>query len=227
MTDSAFKGVVYKRDPTQELTFLGAQKNLKEIKNLFPLLQDLDTKIFRRILQFVLEYIKGTEITDQHWSKLQQATELKPQNLTTIYSGLYYILRNAIKNRVEVATFQTDLTEKLKVPESYVKDLTAAYTNSLPLIEKSSLEKRIKYPSVVDLNWRVDVTITTSTSLRVFKPAILAQMTTTDGKIRTFEMSPDQFHKLRYNVARVLKEIDNVEKLPTLKIDKKLSLIHI
>eukprot|EP01121_Diplochlamys_sp_Union-15-3_P021567 TRINITY_DN878_c0_g1_i1.p1 TRINITY_DN878_c0_g1~~TRINITY_DN878_c0_g1_i1.p1 ORF type:complete len:223 (+),score=39.57 TRINITY_DN878_c0_g1_i1:104-772(+) len=221
MTDSAFKGVNYKKDPTQEPTFLGQLRYRPEVKNVISLLESVDIKLFRRILQFVIEYMKGTDITDTIWGKLKQGSEVSTEDLKILFTGAYYILRSAFRNRIEVSTLQIDLTIKLKVPEPVVKDFCTAYTSSKEAFERSAIEKRIRYPSVADLSWRIDVTITTSAMSRVFKPTILVQLTSTDGKIRTFEMKTDQFHTLRYNVARVLKEFDNIEKSPSLKIDKK------
>jgi hypothetical protein len=77
------------------------------------------------------------------------------------------------------------------------------------------------------------------------KPVILMQMTLSDGTTHTFEVSHEKFHELRhlllvqeqysinvsifwlahrafltvrYNVARVLKDIEEIEKHPILKI---------
>lgn len=63
----------------------------------------------------------------------------------------------------------------------------------------------ISYPRLESLDYRVDVTITTSEMDRVLKPTVLMRMVDDKGDIRTFEMNPEQFHKLRYSVARVLK----------------------
>lgn len=66
-------------------------------------------------------------------------------------------------------------------------------------------ESVISFPKLIKLNWRVDVTITTSELDRVLKPTILMRMVDDKGDIHTFEMTPEKFHKLRYSVARVLK----------------------
>ena len=55
------------------------------------------------------------------------------------------------------------------------------------------------------MDWRVDVTISTSEMARVLKPSILMRMVDSTGTIRTFEVNPEVFHKMRYSVARVLK----------------------
>jgi len=62
-----------------------------------------------------------------------------------------------------------------------------------------------------DLRWRVDVTISTSSMERVLKPAILMEMTLTDGRILTFLVPATRLHELRYNVARVLKEMQSLQ----------------
>lgn len=68
-------------------------------------------------------------------------------------------------------------------------------------------EDVISYPRLDSVDYRVDVTITTSEMDRVLKPTVLMRLVDDNGDIRTFEMNPEQFHKLRYSVARVLKVI--------------------
>lgn len=46
------------------------------------------------------------------------------------------------------------------------------------------------------------------------------EATSSDGQIRTFELSLEKFHELRYNVAKVLKDMEDLEQIPILKIDK-------
>ena len=43
-------------------------------------------------------------------------------------------------------------------------------------------------PNLVDMKWRVDVAISTSELQRAMKPAVLIQMTLSDGAIETFEV---------------------------------------
>jgi hypothetical protein len=77
---------------------------------------------------------------------------------------------------------------------------------------------RIRQPALASFDWRVDVTISTSSVDRVLKPTILVRLSTSDGKQKTFEMSVKKFHELRYHVSNVLNEMDAVEKHPILKI---------
>jgi hypothetical protein len=115
----------------------------------------------------------------------------------------------------------------------------------------------VRFPTLADLRWRVDVTISTSSLNRVLKPTLLFQLTLSDGtittahahahsvrstvrcrdcsnsrrygvcvmnviasagSIRTFELTVEQFHELRFDVARVLKDMGDLENNPILKI---------
>ncbi len=50
----------------------------------------------------------------------------------------------------------------------------------------------------------------------------LAQLTLSDGAVKTFEMSIDKFNALRYNVAKVLREMANLEGHPIMHIMSEL-----
>ncbi|KAL6064366.1 COMM domain-containing protein [Balamuthia mandrillaris] len=72
-------------------------------------------------------------------------------------------------------------------------------------------QAQLRFPTLKKFEWRVDVAISTSS---------LNRMTLSDGTIRTFELSQEKFHELRFDVARLLKEMDEIEKLPIMKINK-------
>ena len=68
--------------------------------------------------------------------------------------------------------------------------LTAAFSPDglVPLLHAVVL-------ALAGLQWRVDITISNSSLLRVMKPSILMQMTLSDGEIKTFELPIEQFHR--------------------------------
>lgn len=61
----------------------------------------------------------------------------------------------------------------------------------------------------------MDVAISSSSLLRVFRPCILMQVALSDGRIKTFDVPVDQFHQLRYNVAKVLRDMQELERHPS------------
>ena len=65
---------------------------------------------------------------------------------------------------------------------------------------------------LVHMKWRVDVTMYTNKMLRVRKPSLLLQFHFDDGSIQLVDCSVEKFQDLRYNVARQLKEIRQIER---------------
>ena len=88
-------------------------------------------------------------------------------------------------------------------------------TNRMDLELAQSLTNRTRFPRLDGLQWRVDVAISSSSLLRVFRPSIMMAMTLSDGQMKTFDVSVDQFHTLRYNVAKVLREMQELERHPS------------
>lgn len=60
------------------------------------------------------------------------------------------------------------------------------------------------------MNWRLDVSLSTSSLNRTLDPHILFQINLSSGQIISFEMTLNTFHKLRFNVTVALKEIEDI-----------------
>jgi hypothetical protein len=63
--------------------------------------------------------------------------------------------------------------------------------------------------SLKSFNWRIDVSISTSSLIRNLEPSIIVEMVLSNGQVVSFSMSLNSFHLLRFNVAFVLKEIED------------------
>ncbi|KAH8073424.1 hypothetical protein JL721_2716 [Aureococcus anophagefferens] len=66
--------------------------------------------------------------------------------------------------------------------------------------------------------WRVDVSISTSSLDKIMKPSVMVELSLSDGSIKTFEMDVDQFQKLRYDTARLLRQMQEIERHPIMRI---------
>ncbi len=53
--------------------------------------------------------------------------------------------------------------------------------------------------------------ISTNSLHRVLRPHLTLQCRLTDGAVHTFGVSRERFHELRYTVARLLKEMQDLE----------------
>eukprot|EP00029_Vermamoeba_vermiformis_P002104 TRINITY_DN12498_c0_g1_i1.p1 TRINITY_DN12498_c0_g1~~TRINITY_DN12498_c0_g1_i1.p1 ORF type:complete len:248 (+),score=60.54 TRINITY_DN12498_c0_g1_i1:53-796(+) len=221
-------------------TFFGT-KAPTEVTQLALSLPNTDQATFIKLLKFVLEYIKGTEITEQHWTKLKESVEeiASADNtaannnkntlakLPLLFAGIYKLLKTALHDRVSPDAFKKDLGI-LGLQETHIKELTTA------LVQMRTNLQLIRAPSaststsgvrlgILAVDWRIDVSIITSWTRRAVKttPTILLRITTTDLRHHIFEMTTDKFHQMRFAVARLLKELTTIEGLSVLKIDKK------
>jgi len=165
----------------------------------------------------ILEWVLGTLATGDLPEDAKGLRTADKEN-TAIYLGLYDLLACAIRLKVKDATVTADLA-KLQFPAVYSAEILKTFTSGRDTLEKLLQTQRITLPTVTGVNWRIDITISTTTLSRVFKPSVTVQLTLSDGRIRTFECSVKKFQELRYNVAKVLKEMLDLQQHPTLTRD--------
>ncbi|KAM3838082.1 COMM domain-containing protein 5-like, partial [Diretmus argenteus] len=114
--------------------------------------------------------------------------------------------------------FKEDLRE-LRIPEDFIADFASVvFGNRRAALEATASQRDPHLPSIEDFRWRVDVTISTSSLARALQPSILMQMKLSDGTSQRFEVPVSKFQELRYNVALILKEMNDLEKRSVLKI---------
>ncbi|KAH3843340.1 COMM domain-containing protein 5-like [Dreissena polymorpha] len=191
-----------------------------EIKTMIKPLSKLDKNIFRKILVLIVTAIEGKEVEYKQLKELE-SKDFSEEVLSIIYSGLLKLLQNALRVPLESLKqelFKEDLHE-LQIPEDFQTDLASVvFGNRRSTIDRVSILSRPRLPQIDCLKWRVDVGISTSVLNRVLEPTVLMEMTLSDGNIHTFEVPVSKFHELRYNVAFVLKEMEDLEQRNVLKI---------
>jgi hypothetical protein len=64
-----------------------------------------------------------------------------------------------------------------------LKSVAVPASHLIPSEAEGRPKAELKYPSLDDLRWRVEVTISTSALSRVLKPSVLLEMTLSDGTI--------------------------------------------
>ncbi|OWF53764.1 COMM domain-containing protein 5-like [Mizuhopecten yessoensis] len=192
----------------------------QEIKAISKPMAKIDKQTFRKLLQMIVSSMEGKEIDCAVLEELEHDIFTK-EVLSIVYTGLYSLLRRAIRlplTSLKPEMFKEDIKE-LNIPEEFHSDLASVIFGSRgPQITAHCLENRPRLPRLDCLKWRVDVAISTSVLNRVLEPSILMELTLSDGRIHTFEIPVAKFHELRYNVAFVLKEMEDLEKRSILKI---------
>eukprot|EP01112_Ceratiomyxa_fruticulosa_P009221 TRINITY_DN2401_c0_g1_i1.p1 TRINITY_DN2401_c0_g1~~TRINITY_DN2401_c0_g1_i1.p1 ORF type:complete len:210 (+),score=33.90 TRINITY_DN2401_c0_g1_i1:173-802(+) len=205
-------------------SFLGPSIST-DVKAALPHFAGLPQPLARKLLPLILSYLNSPDHDNiptlhQDISAIQkEADSTVAPTIPIVFTGLMYIIRLAIKSRVSVENFQNDLAD-IRIPQPIITDLVTVLKKSRGNLESSALENRLKFPTLTSLRWRVDVIISSSNLARVLTPLLTMQVTDSAGEIRTFELTIDRFHELRYNVAKVLKDMEELEQLQILKIDK-------
>uniref|UniRef100_A0A8C0III6 COMM domain-containing protein 5 n=2 Tax=Strigidae TaxID=30459 RepID=A0A8C0III6_BUBBB len=152
---------------------------------------------------------------------IADSTNLSEEQLAFLISGMYTLLREAL--RLPLSTFKQEVfkedLKELRIPEDFIVDFSSiVFGNRRPASEGTALIQGSRLPSVQDFKWRVDVAISTSSLARALQPSILMMMKLSDGTAHRFEVPVAKFQELRYNVALILKEMNDLEKRSILKI---------
>uniref|UniRef100_A0A8C4P895 COMM domain-containing protein 5 n=1 Tax=Dromaius novaehollandiae TaxID=8790 RepID=A0A8C4P895_DRONO len=150
---------------------------------------------------------------------IAESTNLSEEQLAFLISGMYTLLREAL--RLPLSTFKQEVfkedLKELRIPEDFIADFSSiVFGNRRPVSEGTAQRSRL--PSVQDFKWRVDVAISTSSLARALQPSILMLLKLSDGTAHRFEVPVAKFQELRYNVALILKEMNDLEKRSILKI---------
>ncbi|NXT29076.1 COMD5 protein, partial [Syrrhaptes paradoxus] len=153
---------------------------------------------------------------------IAESTDLSEEQLAFLISGMYTLLRQAL--RLPLSTFKQEVSSGStwspdKIPEDFITDFCSiVFGNRRPASEATALTQGSRLPAIQDFKWRVDVAISTSSLARALQPSILMLMKLSDGTAHRFEVPVAKFQELRYNVALILKEMNDLEKRSILKI---------
>ncbi|XP_049340022.1 COMM domain-containing protein 5 isoform X2 [Astyanax mexicanus] len=159
-----------------------------EVETLSKDLKDLDKELFRKILKVVVSAVEGKDCGEA-MVEIGESGSLSEEKLSRIVSGLFKLLREA-----------------LRFPGSSVKQEG---------FKEDLRELRISEEFIADI---ASVVFGNSSLARALQPSVLMQLKLSDGNIHRFEVPVSKFQELRYNVALILKEMNDLEKRSILKI---------
>lgn len=181
----------------------------------------LDRPAFQKILRLTVSGFEGKPVTQDMLDNLSASSSVDAEVIYTTYAGLLKLLQMAIKHSTSSWTkemFMADIAV-LGLPQEYADDLTSAVFGSRrSVLDVAADNKKPRFPTIVDMKWKIEVGISTTSLNRVLEPVVSMQLTLSDGKVKSFEMSTTKFQELRYNAASVLKEMENLEKRSVFKI---------
>ncbi|XP_028571406.1 COMM domain-containing protein 5 [Podarcis muralis] len=201
------------------VSFLGARIPA-EVEAMARSVRELDKETFRKLLKVTVSALEGKDCKELV-KVIAENAKLSDEQLAVLISGMYTLLREALRlptASLKQEVFKEDLQE-LRIPEDFIVDFTTVvFGNRQPALEEAIQKQASKLPRIEDFKWRVDVAISTSSLARALQPSILMQLKLSDGSAHRFEVPAGKFQELRYNVALILKEMNDLEKRSVLKI---------
>ncbi|XP_026187074.1 COMM domain-containing protein 5 [Mastacembelus armatus] len=203
----------------KDLSFLGVRIP-PEIESMSKNLNDVDQETFRKILKAVVSALEGKDCREVMRSTAD-GSGIPQERLSHIIAGMYRLLSEAIRiptSSLKHEAFKEDLRE-LRIPEEFITDFSSVvFGYRRAALESATSQNDPHLPTIEDFKWRVDVAISTSSLARALQPSVLMQMKLSNGSFHRFEVPVSKFQELRYNVALILKEMNDLEKRSILKI---------
>ncbi|XP_060611994.2 COMM domain-containing protein 5 isoform X2 [Anolis sagrei] len=187
---------------SSRVSFLGSRLP-PEVEAMARSLREVSKETFRKILKVTVSALEGKDCKESVRT-IAESTGLSDEQLAVLISGMYTLLREALRlpaSSLKQEVFREDLKELRR-----------------PTLDAALQNQSSKLPRIEDLKWRVDVAISSSSLARALQPSILMQMKLSDGSAHRFEVPVSKFQELRYNVALILKEMNDLEKRSVLKI---------
>lgn len=201
------------------VTFLGVRIP-PEVDVMVKQVKNVDRDVFRRMLKVVVSALEGQNCQESV-RLLSENAGLSEEQLSYILSGMYTLIKEALRlpwSAFKPDVFKEDLRE-LSMPEDCITDFSSVIFGSRrSVLEIATGQQGARLPCLEDFRWRVDVAVSTSSLARALQPSILMQMKLSDGKAHQFEVPISRFQEMRYNVALLLKEMNDLEKRNILKI---------
>ncbi len=142
-------------------------------------------------------------------------------SVAILLSGVFDVLKTAVRVKTHGSVLRASL-KTMFFPDSFSDALVTAVQQQRQRLESTALCRRVRLPTLKTLRWRVDVCISSGLLSRVMRPNILMQMVTSTGAIRSFEVSIEQFNQLRYGVAKVLHDMQMLDRHPIMRVVNEL-----
>jgi hypothetical protein len=188
-----------------------------EVRYAVPYLHAVSRDIVLKIIDDVLSDESICDKEDSFVILYTRAFALSAEEVSLLLTAIQSIARFTIKNKVTFQTISTDL-KKMNIPDPINEHFVMRMRQRRSALEKLATLHRVGFPVLRRLRWRVDVVISTGSLGRVMKPVLMLQMILNDATVKTFEVSVEQFNQLRFGAAKVLQDMQLLERHPILRI---------
>ncbi|XP_058811943.1 COMM domain-containing protein 5 [Topomyia yanbarensis] len=194
---------------------------IKIYKNYQKYVPELEsTIVLRAIIQICVHYIEtkscSKETLDRAVKKLQAANHDVPEHFCELFSAILQLIQLYLrypKGIVKDDELRESLKE-LRFRDECTEDIVRVLHQHCDSLSFSYREMRNLRSPPRRMVWRINVSfLDRSSSL----PTIIIHIQKTDGEFLSFEMNEAMFHRLRFNVASLLHELQTLERRQSMK----------
>jgi hypothetical protein len=144
----------------------------------------------------------------EHLSGSAEADEA-PDVDAALLGGSIAVVAAAVRASADEEAITRDMGV-LGIEDAHAQDFAKAIRRGREMVSLRGSELGRGFPTVDDVRWRVDVTISTTHLSRVLKPYVLMQLTLSDGSIRKIEVDADKLQQLRFHVASAISSMQSL-----------------
>ncbi|XP_049621608.1 COMM domain-containing protein 5 [Suncus etruscus] len=185
----------------------GADEEAAALGRLLGAAGGVERAAFRRVLKLAAGALRGRDCREAAL-RLAGDAGLAEERLGALLAAAHALLRRLPRPPAPGAAPDA-LRERLRelgLPADAAADV-ASVASAAPAPAPSA-----GLPRLVGLRWRVDVAVSTGALARSLQPSVLLQLRLSDGSARRFEVPGARFHELRYGLARLLRDVAELER---------------
>ncbi|XP_013102483.1 COMM domain-containing protein 5 [Stomoxys calcitrans] len=209
-------------------------KTIRPYVKFFP---QLTKPVMRVLIQVSFHYIESSkcspEVLDLALNKLTHAGHTIPENFCELFAAILQIMQIFLRTPVKQDELKDCLKQDLRFSDECVEDLAKVLHNHRSSLTKNFIEAKMLRSCAKNLQWRINISLTqgiprgpSSSSaskktagggVAVVTPTIILHFQLSDGRYRTLELPLAMFHRLRYNIAVLLSEMQSLQQRAVMK----------
>lgn len=189
---------------------------LKPYSNFIP---NISKTLVRPLIQLAGRSLDGSYTNEDPLALIKNRTGIT-EDLSEFYTVVLIIMQTIFRapfgliKANELNQVLHELNFKNEVIEDLCNTLFGQHAQQLSLSfdESSNVIHRAK-----DILWKIDISLMHSAISNMTKPKVVLKLQLSNGQTKTFEITPKMLHKLRLNIALILRNMIALENRSVLK----------
>ncbi|KAL0227679.1 hypothetical protein RCL1_003822 [Eukaryota sp. TZLM3-RCL] len=136
--------------------------------------------------------------------------DISPNDLQSLFSATSIMVKGLLREQLKKEALYNNLVS-LKLSEQSAKAVLQSLSSNKAIVRQLSSNVPTK-AFLVDVDWRVDVSLSSASAATVLRPFILCNMTLSDSTNLNFEMTVEEFMSFRFTITSALSAITNLDK---------------